>query len=95
MHIKELFSLAVDALRSKSPQIFSRLLGCKVAAIFIPRVLIWTIYGGDSRKEQKLRHDETLLRILLKGACHYLYDDSNSVEIVRIISMVNPLTEIR
>jgi len=83
-------SLAVDALRSKSPQIFSRLLGCKVAAIFYPKGADWTIYGGDSRKEQKLRHDETLLRILLKGACHYLYDDSNSVEIVRIISDGDP-----
>ncbi len=83
-------TLAVDALRSKSPQIFSRPLGCKVAAIFYPKGADWSFYGGDSRKEQKLRHDETLLRILLKGACHYLYDSSNSVEVVRIISDGNP-----
>jgi len=82
--------LAVDALRSKSPQIFSRPLGCKVAAIFYPKGADWNIYGGDSRKEQKLRHDETLLRILLKGACHYLYDSSNPVEVGRIISDGNP-----
>ncbi len=84
-------ALAVDALRSKSPQIFPRPLCCKVAAIFYSKDADWAIYGGDSRKEQKLRHDETLLRILLKGACHYLYDSSNSVEeVVRIISDGNP-----
>lgn len=83
-------TLAVDALRSKSPQIFSRPLSCKVAAIFYPKGADWNIYGGDSRKEQKLRHDETLLRILLKGACHYLYDDSNAVEVVKIVSDGDP-----
>lgn len=83
-------TLAVDALRSKSPQIFSRSLCCKVAAIFYPKGADWNIYGGDSRKEQKLRHDETLLRILLKGACHYLYGDANSVEVVKIVSDGNP-----
>jgi hypothetical protein len=79
-------ALAVDALRSKSPQIFSRPLSCKVAAIFYPKGADWNIYGGDSRKEQKLRHDETLLRILLKGACHYLYDDSTRIKVLRIVS---------
>ena len=82
--------LAVDALRSKSMNIFSRPLHCKVAAIFYPKGADWNIYGGDSRKEQKLRHDETLLRILLKGACHYLYDESNAVEVVGIISDGDP-----
>ncbi|MDW8226482.1 MAG: hypothetical protein RMJ60_01625 [Anaerolineales bacterium] len=79
-------ALAVDALRSRSPQLFPRPLSCKVAAIFYSKGADWNIYGGDSRKEQKLRHDETLLRILLKGACHYLYDDSNLIEVVRIVS---------
>lgn len=78
--------LAVDALRRKSPQIFSRPLNCKVATIFYPKNADWNIYGSVSRKEQKFRHDETLLRILLKGACHYLYDDSDSVKVVKIIS---------
>ncbi|ACD83858.1 hypothetical protein [Candidatus Methylacidiphilum infernorum] len=79
-------ALAVDALRSKSPQIFSRPLNCKIATIFYPKGADWDIYGGDSRKEQKLRHDETLLRILLKGAGHYLYDDSNRIEVTKIVS---------
>lgn len=82
--------LAVDALRKKSPQIFSRPLSCKVAAIFYPKGTDLNIYGGDSRKEQKLRHDETLLRILLKGACHYLYDESNPIEVVKVVSDGNP-----
>ncbi|WP_276957034.1 hypothetical protein [Allomeiothermus silvanus] len=83
-------TLAVDALRSKSPQIFSRPLCFKVAAIFYPKGADWNVYGGESRKEQKLRHDETLLRILLKGACHYLYDDSNPVEVIKIVSDGDP-----
>ncbi len=56
-------ALAVDALRSKSPQMFSRPLCFKVAAIFYPKGADWNIYRGESRKEQKLRHDETLLRL--------------------------------
>lgn len=83
-------ALAVDALRSRSPQIFSCPLNFKVAIIFYPKGADWNIYGGDSRKEQKLRHDETLLRILLKGACHYLYDDSNPIEVVKIVSDGDP-----
>jgi hypothetical protein len=84
-------ALAVDALRSKSSAIFNRPLHCKVAAIFYPRGTDWNIYSGDSRKEQKMRHDETLLRILLKGACHYLYDEANSVEVIRIVSDGDPV----
>ncbi len=87
---RNVIDIAVDALRSKSPQIFSRPLMCKIAAIFYPKGADWNIYGGDSRKEQKLRHDETLLRILLKGACHYLYDNSNLIEIIKVVSDGNP-----
>lgn len=83
-------ALAVDALRSKSPQTFSRPLNFKVATIFYPKGADWKIYGGISRKEQKLRHDETLLRILLKGACHYLYDASNPIKVVKIVSDGEP-----
>lgn len=82
--------LATDALRFKSPSIFPRPLRCKVAAIFYPKGADWKIYGGDTRKEKILRHDETLLRILLKGACHYLYDWSNTVEIEKIITDGEP-----
>jgi len=82
--------LVVDALRHKSPVHFSYPLNCKMAAIFYPEGADLKIYGGDSRKEKKLRHDETLLRILLKGACHYLYDDDNQIEVTNVISDGNP-----
>ena len=80
---------AIDSLRSKSPQVFPYPLHCKLAVMFYPQGADWTIYGG-SRKEQKLRHDETILRMLLKGAAHYLYDDRNLVEVTKIVSDGDP-----
>ncbi len=79
--------MAVDALRRKAPETVERPLCCKVAAIFYPSGANLRIYGGDlPRKEKRLRYDETLLRILLKGACHYLYDENNPVEIVEVVT---------
>lgn len=78
--------VTVDALRHKSPIYFQWPLNFKVAAIFYPKGTDWNIYGGNTRKEQQFRHDETLLRILLKGAAHYLYDSVNIIEIDQIIS---------
>lgn len=76
----------VDALRHKFQNRFPYPLQCKVAAMFYPKGADWKIYGEHPRKEQKLRHDETVLRMLLKGAAHYLYDDHNPVEIKAIIA---------
>lgn len=78
--------LIIDALRRKSSLFFPYPLNCKFAVVFYPKGADWSLYGGDSRKEQKLRHDETLLRILLKGGAHYLYDESNLIEVASIIS---------
>lgn len=86
---RKTIDLLVDALRHKSPTFFLYPLHCKVVVIFYPKGADWNIYGGD-RKEQKLRHDETLLRILLKGAAHYLYDHNNQVEVLSIVSDGNP-----
>lgn len=83
-------SIAVDALRNKSSIFFDRPLNCKMAAIFYPKGADLKIYGGDSKKEKKLRHHETLLRTLIKGACHYLYDSNNPVEIVNLITDGEP-----
>lgn len=82
--------IMVDALRHKSPSLFPFPLKCKIAAIFYEKGADWKIYGGDTRKEQILRHDETLLRILLKGAAHYLYDDENTIEVTGLITDGNP-----
>ena len=83
---RRMIDITVDALRSKSQQVFPYSLNCKVAAIFYPKKADWNIYSGGSHKEQKLRHDETLLRILLKGAAHYLYDENNLIEVSKIIT---------
>ena len=77
----ESVALSIDALRHKFQKRFSYPLQCKVAVLFYPKGADWSIYGGHDRKEEKLRHDETVLRILLKGASHYLYDDNNQIEI--------------
>jgi len=82
----EAVSSAVDALRHKFQKKFPYPLRCKVAAMFYPKGADWKIYGEHPRKEQKLRHDETLLRMLLKGAAHYLYDERNLIEIKGIIA---------
>ena len=81
----EVMLAVVDALRHRFQK---RLypLQCKVAVMFYPKGADWKIYGEHPRKEQKLRHDETVLRMLLKGAAHYLYDDHNLVEIKNLIA---------
>lgn len=85
---KELVEMAVDALKSERNNVFSNPLFCKMAIIFYPMTHL-NSYGGD-KKEKELRYHETLLRMLLKGAVHYLYDKNHSVEILKIISDGGP-----
>ena len=42
------------------------------------------------KEKEKLRYDETLMKMLLKGAAHFLYDDNNKIEILKVISDGNP-----
>lgn len=77
--------ILVECLRHKFTRVFSPPLNCKVAIMFYPNLADWSVYGGD-KKEQKVRHDETILRILLKGAAHFLYNESNTITIEKIIS---------
>jgi len=77
--------IGVDGLRHKFQEHFLYPLNCKMAVMFYRKLADWSVYGGDSRKEQRLRHDETILRMLLKGAAHYLYDESSMIEVVDII----------
>ncbi len=90
---REFVELGVDALRHKSQKRFCYPLNCKMAAIFYRKGANLKNYGG-SRKEKQLKHDEILLRMLLKGACHYLYDDDNQVMVTNIISDGNPVHRI-
>lgn len=87
---RKVTELGVDSLRHKFQKHFLYPLNCKMAVMFYPKLADWSIYGGDSRKEQRLRHDETILRMLLKGAAHYLYDESNVIEIADIFSDGQP-----
>jgi len=89
MAIEQVVRIGVDALRTKKQDknISKYPLYCKLAIIFYPTPGLQDIelYGGDKR-ERRLRYDETLLRILLKGAMHFLYDKDNKVKVLKIIS---------
>ena len=75
-----IMEVLVDALRCKFSQIFTFSLSCKLAVIFYPNKGDIEMYGGQG-KEQYLRYDETVMRMLLKKALHSLYDDYNRVHI--------------
>ncbi len=85
-----IMEVLIDALRYKSSHIFEASLSCKIAVIFYPKKGDVEIYGGLG-KEQYLRHDETVMRTLLKGALHSLYDDSNRVRINAIYTDGQPM----
>jgi len=81
---KELVQIGIDALKTKRNFIFKSPLFCKMAIIFYPMSSL-DLYRGVS-KEKRLRYHETLFRMLLKGAVHYLYDEDHPVELSKIIS---------
>lgn len=85
-----LMDVTTDGLRHKHQKEFPQPLHCKMAIIFYPKGADWSIYGGTEKKEKKLRHDETLLRMLLKGASHFLYDEDNQIEVKRIVTDGSP-----
>jgi hypothetical protein len=82
--------VTTDGLRHKGQKEFPQPLHCKVAIIFYPKGEDYSIYGEGEKKELKLRHDETLLRILLKGSAHFLYDKNNQIEVKRIVTDGSP-----
>jgi len=47
-------------------------------------------YGGELRHEKRLRFGETVLRMLLKGCVHYLYNPNHKVKIMRIVTDGQP-----
>lgn len=80
----------VDALKHKNPSTYSQSPCCKLAVMFYPKSPSLSRYGGSERKEKQLRYDETVMRILLKGALHYLYGPSYRVMVRGIISDGQP-----
>jgi hypothetical protein len=87
---KKIVDLGVDALRIKGAQKFNSPLYCKLAGIYYPISSKLKSYYKGNYKEIKLEYDETLLRMLLKGAVHFLYDVHNQVEILKIITDGEP-----
>jgi len=85
--IKEWIIWATEALRSKNS---SFALSCKLGIFFFPSSLSLNLYGGGSKDEKLLRYFETLLRMLLKGCVHGLYDENNQVVIKGLISDGSP-----
>ena len=82
---KEIVNLAVESLKKFNTNQFKYPLFCKFAIIYYPKIKDISNYGGDNKKEKLLRYDETLLRFLLKGAIHFLYNENDKVLIKKII----------
>jgi hypothetical protein len=81
--------MLVDALRHRRCTQFSSPLCFKLAVMLYPGTGERGMYGG-SKREQQLRHDETVLRMLLKGASHFLYSEDDPVLVRRIVSDGEP-----
>lgn len=97
--IREWIQYGVEALRSKGSHIFKPPLNCKLGVVFFPTSFDFDLYGGCSRNEKMLRYFETVLRMLLKGCAHGLYDQNNKLKIKGMITDGEPwhrrLDEIR
>jgi|Deesub1362A_J573_1020465.scaffolds.fasta_scaffold01719_4 hypothetical protein len=65
---------------------------CKLGIIFYenpsPRQI--ENYGGKDKREKELRFGETVLRMLLKGSVHYLYNNDHRVRILKIVTDGQP-----
>lgn len=82
---KRMINMLIDSIRSKGRFTFKQPLSCKVAVLYYPKSGKTNMFGGDSKKEKQLRFSETMLRILLKGACHFLYDENHKISVSRFI----------
>lgn len=81
----QVLRLGVDSLKKRKCDILKTATFCKLAIIYYPASKDTRAYGGKEKKEKSLRYDETVLRMLLKGAVHFLYNKSNQVNILSII----------
>lgn len=86
---RRIIGLGVDSLRQHSPRQLEVATHCKMAVMLYPSNVDVSLYGGE-KSEQILRHDETTIRMLLKGALHYLYEPGERVELVGMVSDGNP-----
>jgi len=86
---RSLIRIGIDSLRHKQPKLLQRPAHCKMAVIFYPSGVDVSVFGGEA-SEQYLRHDETIIRWLLKGALHRLFDEDHEVELVGVVSDGDP-----
>ena len=64
--------------------------GCKLGIIFFDKSSAnLSLYKGE-KKEKQLRFVETVLRIILKGSVHFLYNKDWQVKLLGIITDGNP-----
>ena len=82
---EKIMSRLFDSLRSKGTSFFRPPLSCKVAVLYHPNSSKTNMYGGETKKEKRQRFSETMLRILLKGSCHFLYNENQRIKISRFI----------
>jgi hypothetical protein len=87
---RQIVCASIDALKHNFSNTFKRPLCCKLAIIFYPGSVDLSLYGGDEKKERNFRYDETNLRMLLKGAAHYLYQNDEQVVVKKIVSDGDP-----
>jgi hypothetical protein len=89
---KSWIELGVEYLRKKY--------GCKLGILFFDKSSFdIRLYTGDTKKEKELKLIETILRMILKGSVHYLYDQNWRVRIKKVVTDGNPwhrkLNEVR
>lgn len=82
---ERMIHILIESLRSKGATFFSPPLSCKVAILYHPNTAKLDMYGGTTKNERELRFSETMLRILLKGSCHFLFDENHKIRISRMI----------
>lgn len=86
---RAVISAGVEALRSSGGNEFRPPLNCKLGVILYPGSCRPGLFAGD-KQERQYRYEETALRILLKGALHYLYGTEAPVRVVEIIADGTP-----
>jgi hypothetical protein len=86
--IRDWLGYGIEALRSKGSAAFKPALNCKLGVIFFDASV--DLYGGGTEGEKMLRYFETVLRMVLKGCAHGLYDEQNQLRIKGIVTDGQP-----
>ncbi len=89
--ILEVMRLAVGAIGRRPTRLTpGRARHLRLAVMFYPPKHDVSLYGGNKKEEKTLRYEETVLRILLKGAAHFLYSQQHRVELLEVVTDGRP-----